>query len=176
MTSTFGTPRSWWADEPGRKEFEVSAMRVAAPDLVWLAEDDEPSGGWQGPVPVWPFERSEPAELSRLAPTPLEVRIVCGHAYPMVEPRIYPLNVQLPTIALGWTTWHVAPDGSLCMLQESAAWDPRCPAADLVPKVSGWYLEYHLLRLGRIDAMTESGIVTNHDLDETLTEAARAPQ
>jgi hypothetical protein len=167
-------PRSWWEDEPHRREFEVAAMTEVTADLRWLGSAEEPSGGWEGPIPLWPFDRPPPSDLSRLVSgRPLAVRIVCGHAFPMVEPSVYPLNAALPNIAFGWTTWHVAPDGALCMLQESAAWDPRCPAAELVPKVSGWYLEYQLLRRGLIEAMTESGIVLDNSLDGLLGDAAR---
>jgi hypothetical protein len=165
--------RSWWSDEPARRDLEIAAMLDIAPDLRWLDERDEPSGGWEGPIPLWPFERPEPAGLSRLVGGDrLVVRIVCGHAFPMVEPTVYPLNVPLPNIALGWTTWHVAPNGALCMLQEAAAWDPRCCAAELIPKASGWYLEYQLLVRGQVEAMTESGIATNDCCDELLTRAA----
>lgn len=150
-------------------------MTDVAPDLRWLDRDDEPSGGWEGPIPLWPFDRPEPAGLSVLvADQPLIVRIVCGHAFPMVEPSLYPCNVDLPNVAFGWTTWHVAPDGALCMLQESADWDPRCTASEMIPKASGWYLEYQLLRRGLIEAMSESGIVIDGSLDRTLAEAAAA--
>jgi hypothetical protein len=164
--------RSWWQDEPHRRDREVAAMAEVAIDLRWLNGDEEPSGGWEGPIPLWPFERPQPAGLDRLVDNErLIVRIVCGHAFPMVEPAIYPRNAELPNIAFGWTAWHVAPDGALCMLQESAVWDPRVPAAELIPKASGWYLEYHLLRRGLIDAMTESGIVNDDELDSLLAEA-----
>jgi hypothetical protein len=161
--------RSWWQDEPGRLGAEQAAMAVSAPDLVWVA--DEPSGGWQGAVPLWPFDRSQPPGL--LAVTggqPLKVRIVCGHAFPMVEPRVRPVSVDVPFQALGWTQWHVAPDGALCLLQESAQWDPSSCAAALIPKISGWHIEFWLMKGGHIAAMTECGIAEDDSLDGLLTE------
>jgi hypothetical protein len=147
-------------------------MADVAADLRWLDGDEEASGGWEGPIPLWPFSRPRPTGLETLVDgQPLVVRIVCGHAFPMVEPSIYPQNTDLPNIAFGWTAWHVAPDGALCVLQESAVWDPRGPAAELVPKASGWYLEYQLLRRGLVDAMTESGIVNDDSLDGLLAGA-----
>lgn len=169
------SPRSWWADEPDRLQRELAAMRHAAPELRWLEPDEEPSGGWTGPVPLWPFDRPEPVGLSHLVDgQPLQVRIRCGHAFPMVEPAVYPLNVELPGLAFGWTTWHVLPDGALCLLQEATLWDPRAAAAELVSKISGWYLEYQLLSRGLVEAMTISGIVSDDSRDHLLAEAGAA--
>lgn len=156
---------SWWQDEPARLRLEREQMLQAAPDLRWL--EDEPSGGWEGPVPLWPFERPAPFSLSASVP-PLQVRIVCGHAFPMCEPRVVPLNTDLPTAVLGWTAWHVAPDMSLCLLQEASSWDPRDTCAQLIPKISGWYLEFLLMSAGRIEAMTVHGITANTSLDPAV--------
>ena len=172
--STSTSPRSWWVDETHRLQREISAMRKVAPDLRWLTAEEEPSGGWEGPVPLWPFDRPAPTGLSALVgDRPLQVRIRCGHAFPMVEPAAYPLNVDLPNIAFGWTTWHVLPDGALCLLQESVAWDPRVAAAELIPKISGWFLEYQLLSSGLVQAMTVTGIVADDSRDHLLTLAAQ---
>jgi hypothetical protein len=163
------TARSWWQDEPERLAREQEAMRAAAPDLAWLP--GEPSGGWQGKVPVWPFARPEPAGLARLLNgQALEVQIVCGHAFPMVEPEVWPLSVEVPSRALGWTNWHVAPGGSLCLLQASAQWDPADTTAELVPKISGWHIEYHLMVRGLIQAMTEQGLEADDSLDNLLND------
>lgn len=167
--------RSWWADEPHRLERELAAMRQAAPELQWRDAEQEPSGGWHGPVPLWPFDRPEPAGLVELVGgTSLQVGIRCGHAYPMVEPAVYPLNLDLPHAAFGWSTWHVLPDGALCLLRDAVLWDPRATVADLVPKISGWYLEYQLLSRGLVEAMTVSGIVTDDSRDLLLAAASVA--
>ena len=150
-------------------------MRQAAPELRWLDSGEEPSGGWTGPVPLWPFDRPAPPGVSGLAAgQQLQVRIRCGHAFPMVEPAVYPLSIELPDVAFGWTTWHVLPDGALCLLQEAALWDPRAAAAELIPKISGWYLEYQLLSRGLVEAMTVSGIVTDASRDHLVAEAGAA--
>jgi hypothetical protein len=146
---------------------EQAAMSQMAPNLRWLPE--EPSGGWQGTVPLWPFDRPQPRGLVALVKgQSLEALIVCGHAYPMVEPQVTPLSVEPPIKALGWTTWHVAPNGALCLLQESVMWDPAGAVADLVPKISGWYIEYQLMLAGRIETMTETGLAADTSLDALL--------
>lgn len=167
--------RSWWEDEPLRRDYEIAAMLESAPDLRWLTADEEPSGGWEGPVPLWPFDRPAPSRLPALVGAePLLVRIRCGHAFPMVEPAVHPLNVQVPNVAFGWSNWHVLPNGDLCLLQDSVAWDPRATAADLIPKISGWYLEYQLLRRGLVDAMTEVGLASDGSRDQLLADAGAA--
>lgn len=167
-----GAPRSWWQDEPERRAAEIAAMKAVAPDLAW--QDAEPSGGWKGTVPLWPFTRPEPPGLlTVVGGRPLEVHITCGHAFPMVEPAVRPVSVDVPSEALGWTNWHVAPDGTLCLLQESAQWDPASATAELIPKVSGWYIEFCLKKGEHIEAMTISGIAEDDSLDGLLAELGR---
>jgi hypothetical protein len=165
--SNIGPARSWWQDEPARLAAEQAAMMTAAPELIWLAS--EPSGGWQGTVPFWPFSRPQPPGLPELLEgRPLEVRIICGHAFPMVEPSVQPVSVEVPSQALGWTRWHVKPSGALCLLQDSSQWDPSGAAAELIPKISGWYVEFCLMQEGHIDSMTECGIAEDDGLDGLL--------
>jgi hypothetical protein len=97
-----------------------------------------------------------------------EVKIVCGPAYPMVEPLVWPTAMDLPVTALGWTEWHLLLNGALCLLQDNTSWDPSALAAELVPKISGWYIEYHLKSAGYIRRMTEYGIATDDSLDALL--------
>ena len=86
----------------------------------------------------------------------------------MVEPRVWPKEVDLPAIALGWTAWHLLPSGALCLLQDRTSWDPAADAADLIEKISGWYIEYHLMRKGYITEMTEYGIPDDNRLDNLI--------
>jgi hypothetical protein len=166
--------RSWWQDEPDRLTAEQAAMGVAAPGLTWLPS--EPSGGWQGLVPLWPFSRPEPPGLlALLGGQPLKARIICGHAFPMVEPSVRPLSVEVPFEVRGWTNWHVTPEGTLCLLQESAQWDPSGTAAELIPKISGWHLEFWLIKGSHIEAMTECGMAEDDSLDGLLTELGKHP-
>jgi hypothetical protein len=163
--------RSWWQDEPDRLSAELEAMTAAAPDLTWLGS--EASGGWQGTVPLWPFSRAQPTGLLALLGQPLEVRIICGHAFPMVEPAVQPLSAEIPYQVLGWASWHVCPDGTLCLLQESAQWDPSSAVASLVPKISGWHIEFCLMRGQHIETMTECGVAEDDSLDKLLDELGR---
>jgi hypothetical protein len=158
---------SWWQDDPDRLTAELEAMERAAPDLRW--DDTINSGGWIGSVPLWPFERQQPDGLGALVGgQPLEVRITCGPAYPMVMPNVTPLNVDIPPLALGWVDWHVLPSGDLCLLQDAATWDPRGSIGDLVPKISGWYIEFHLMQAGKLEQMTPAGIANEPTLDSLI--------
>jgi len=160
---------TWWQEDPRRLEREVASMSQVAPELAWSAE----AGAWAGRLPVWPFERPEPAGLEELVIEPLQVLVVPSAAHPMIAPAFVPQDVDVPAGAIGFTEWHVAPDQSLCLLQSAAAWRPEGTIADLVPKASGWYIEYLLLRRGSVKAMTINGIVTDPSIDDVIRDKER---
>jgi hypothetical protein len=163
----------WWEQDQDRLAAEQAAMHAVAPDLLWRFEN---SGGWSGHVPLWPFRRRRPTGLAAFVGwKPFEVRITCGHAYPMIEPRVWPEQLWLPKIALGWTNWHLLPSGALCLLQDGSSWDPSAHTADLIQKISGWYLEYHLMLRRRIKRMTECGIAEDDSLDKLLLPGCDPP-
>jgi hypothetical protein len=167
--------RPWWADEPRRLTLETAAMVVAAPELRWdgtlLSYRGRPCGGWRGRVPLWPFDRPQPFRLAELVrPEQRQVEIRCAEAHPMVVPTIRPTGIRLPDAALGWHDWHLTLTGGLCLLQEATAWRPGDPVAQLVPKISGWLVEFGLIQRGLISAMTEYGIQADLTLDPILFE------
>ena len=164
----------WWQEDQRRLERERAAMYAVAPELFWRYKG---SGGWIGHVPLWPFGRRQPPGVAALVGhQPFQVTITCGHAYPMVEPRVWPENASLPAIALGWTAWHLLPSGALCLLQDRTSWDPSAHAADLIEKISGWYIEYHLMHRGCITRMTEYGIAEDDSLDRCMQEEDGPPE
>jgi hypothetical protein len=59
-------------------------------------------------------------------------------------------------------------DGGLCLLRETLDWTASEPAAELVRKAAGWFLEFLLLRDGLIEEMTADGIVNDDCLDHLL--------
>lgn len=154
---------SWVDAEPSAARRERERMAVVAPGLCW---SEGPSGGWTGNVPLWPFERDPPEGLGAFTKgQELKVRIEYPQSYPMAEPRFVPLDPVPPLEFRSWSTWHVLPNGGLCLLQEAAVWDGTHTAADLVPKASGWFLEYLLIVRGIIEKMTVNGIATDDSLD-----------
>jgi hypothetical protein len=156
----------WWQDEPLRLASEQAAMHAVAPGLTWRWEH---SGGWFGHAPLWPFHRPQPPGLAAfVGHRPFAVTITCGPAYPMVEPLVWPEEIDLPLSALGLTDWHLLPCGALCLLQDDTSWNPSALAADLIEKISGWYIEYHLMRARHIRRMTEYGIADDDSLDRFL--------
>jgi hypothetical protein len=156
----------WWKDEPLRLKAELAAMELVAPDLVWSEAD---TGGWVGPLPMWPFDRPRPAGLAALlGHQPCEVLIASNHAYPMVQPTIHPLRPRAPWQMWGLGEYHLLPNGSLCLLQSHAAWNPSARIADMIPKASGWYIEYRLILAGRLRAMPEPGFAAGGHLDHLV--------
>lgn len=161
---------TWWQREPELLERERAAMSVLAPELTWHAEG---AGSWQGRAPLWPFERPTPQGLGLvLGGRRLHLHLAYGHAFPVAPPALWPLDPQPEPAQRLDHSWHVNGDGSLCLLQSAAAWSGREPAAELVAKASGWFIEYVLLSRGQIEAMTSTGISTDDSLDALISRAA----
>lgn len=157
---------SWMDDDPARLERELEAMPDVAPELAWNGR------AWSGPAPLWPFDRPVPSGLAAfVGDRRLTLEITYFESFPMVAPRFTPVDPE-PDIAVRTRhEWHVNGDGSLCMFQNYSDWDPFSTAADLIPKASGWFLEYLLLSSGRIDAMSVGGIVNDDQHDHRFTDA-----
>lgn len=166
-------PRQGWLEaEPRRASTEREEMAKVAPDLDWIGDND--AGGWEGLVPVWPFDRPLPQELDEfLAGRRLRVRVEYPQSFPMVEPSIFPLDPEPEVYQRTQARWHVLGDGSLCLLQTASDWTGRGTAADLIVKAAGWFLEFILMQMGEIDEMTTDGIVNDPGLDH-LFDAAHA--
>lgn len=155
-------PVSWPEAEPTRFTAEQAAMAAIAPQLTWIGEEL----AWQGQVPVWPFERPRPPHLDEfLAGRRLAVRVEYSQAFPMVAPRVIPLDPEPKPMVRMQHDWHVNGDGSLCLMQRASDWDGTATAADLVVKASGWFLEYLLMDAGRITQMSTSGVVSDKSYD-----------
>jgi hypothetical protein len=167
------SPATWWQCEPRRLARDTADVAESFPDLQW---HDADAGHWVGWLPRWPFSRPEPAALAGLVGEEgLRVDVEYGHAYPMVAPSIHPLDVKLGFLERTNQRWHVMGDGSLCLLQSHAEWDPRGSIVDLLLKAAGWRVEYALMKAGLIEAMTINGIVTDDRNDHLVTKALTIP-
>ena len=155
---------SWLLAEPVVLATERAAMELVAPSLIWRVDD--PAGGWDGIVPVWPFARPRPKDLDGfLSGERLRVSINYIQAHPMIPPKIFPVGRNPDPNHWTLHQWHLNGDGSLCLVRTVEDWTGGSTAADLVVKSSSWFLEYVLLTRGHVDAMTECGIVTDDSLD-----------
>ncbi len=160
--------QSWLEAEPKRAKREREEMDRVAPEMVWL---DAPAGGWEGLTPRWPFPRREPSRLDELLEgKQLRLAIQYSQGFPMVEPKLIPLEPEPPVDRRVLHSWHLMGDGSLCLLQTADLWTGRDTAADLVVKASGWFIEYRLMELELVDRMTESGIYADVTLDQLIEE------
>lgn len=164
------TPIPWWAAEPARFRRDQSEVTERFPDLIW----HETGGGvWVGTLPLWPFERPEPEGLATLLDgRGLRVEVVYRQAYPMVPPRIFPIDPRPEPLECTQHRWHVNGDGSLCQFQTHTAWDPRDSVCGLIAKAAAWRIEYALMKAGALDEMTLHGIVTDPSLDTLITATA----
>jgi hypothetical protein len=90
----------------------------------------------------------------------------------MVAPLIRPLDPEPGLLERTNHKWHVMGDGSLCLLQDDAAWTGRESIVGLLLKAAGWRVEYALMKADLIDAMTLRGIVDDDQLDHLVALAA----
>lgn len=166
-------PVRWMDAEPHRLEQELAAMAALAPDLQWIDLSPElPAGGWEGEIPKWPFERDQPEPgLDLLVPAPLAIRVQMKQSFPASPPKLWPLLDPPPdSVHRTQTTWHINGDGSLCLLQTADMWTGRDPAAELVTKAAGWFIEYRLMEEELVDAMTINGICSDPSRDDLIRE------
>lgn len=155
-------PVTWWDALPNRLEWELETMAAAAPGLTW----DGHAGVWEGVVPLWPFERPAPHGLGDFVGSRrLSVAVVPLEAHPAVPPRFLPLDPAPGFHERTQHRWHVNGDGTICMFQQAVEWTGQEPCAALVPKASGWFLEFLLMKAGLIDAMSEAGIADDPTYD-----------
>ncbi len=100
------------------------------------------------------------------------MRLLYSAAHPVIPPVIYPLD-PLPTLhERTQSRWHVAPDGSLCLLQTLGQWRPTASITELLEKAAGWRIEYALLKAGVRDEMTTNGIALDDSLDDDIARLA----
>ncbi|WP_350349064.1 hypothetical protein ABIQ69_03755 [Agromyces sp. G08B096] len=169
-------PVLWIVSEPGRLARDRDEIRAFAPRLEYKSPtSDLPHGGWIGALPRWPFDRPQPEGLNELlGDDAFHVLVAYSAAHPMVPPAIYSLDPE-PTI---WeqtqSAWHVAPGGSLCLLQSDGGWQPEASLTELLAKASGWRIEYGLMKAGVIDQMSVNGIVSDPSYDHLIVQAAAA--
>jgi hypothetical protein len=167
MTAGGGLRVDWYDAEPAALEREKRAMPLVAPEMQWIP--DLPAGGWRGPVPLWPFERAAPADLEAFVGSGrLIVEVSYTQAYPMVPPRVRPLEPEPRCDTRTQQIWHVNGDGTLCLMQATDDWRPTDTAADLVVKAASWYLEFLLMERGLIGAMSVRGLASDNSLDRLL--------
>jgi hypothetical protein len=163
---------TWWQCEPRRLARDRAEVAEHFGDLKWLGAG---AGGWRGRLPRWPFARPAPVGLVDLiGESGLLVGVEYGHAYPMVPPLIHPLDPEPDVMERTDHRWHVSGDGSLCLLQDDAAWTGRGSVVDLLLKAAGWRVEYALMKAGVIEAMTERGIVEDDQYDRLIAAAVDA--
>lgn len=170
------TPVLWPDAEPVILQRDLTDIPRAAPDLTYeppLLRDGQVvhHGRWAGRLPVWPFDRPEPAGLSDLVPDGGEIVMSYSAAHPVRPPRITVVDPRPELEERTQHRWHVAPGGSLCLLQTEGDWTPETSPVELLLKAAGWRIEYALMKAGVVDSMTTNGIVSDPSRDSLIKEA-----
>jgi hypothetical protein len=168
----------FWPDaEPQILERDLAAIPTVAPDLAY--QPPEMVGGqvvhhgrWVGRLPVWPFDRPMPERLRELVPEGASVVMWYSAAHPVLPPRITVIDPQPELDERTQHRWHVAPGGSLCLLQTEGDWTPETSPVELLLKAAGWRIEYALMKAGVVESMTTNGIVSDPTRDHLIAEIA----
>ncbi|SFT55090.1 hypothetical protein [Arthrobacter sp. ov118] len=180
MTKPQSVDSIFWQDaEPARLQRDRKEVSEFAPHLLY--QEPDPSGGgehihggWIGELPLWPFDRPAPEGLKELVGTNgLTVAVMYSAAHPMVPPTIFPVSVEPTPHEETQAAWHVAPGGSLCLLQSDGGWHPEASITELLAKAAGWHIEYALMKRGAIQEMSVRGIVTDPSFDHLVAECMR---
>ena len=177
----------WYEDDPARLLVEQEALKAIAPDLTWMPTFPEGSpaaflgsGGWQGRLPLWPFDRPAPGGVAQGLGEGMAVVIGCSPAHPVAMPRIWPLDPEPTPEYRTRHAWHLNGDGTLCIFLFPTAWTGRELVGELVHKAAGWFLEYQLMiEDPEIEIMTSAGIASSEIFDERLAALAvrsRSPE
>ncbi|WP_405945430.1 hypothetical protein OG588_49360 [Streptomyces prunicolor] len=160
-------PTTWWACEPRRLRRDHEEITAQFSGLVW---NDDGAGSWEGRLPRWPFDRPEPEHLTAwIGDEGLLLRLEYSQAYPMVAPRLVPVDPLPEPYEWTQTRWHVNGDAALCLLREDTLWTGRDSVVDLLLKAAGWRVEYALMKRSVIERMTDNGIVDDDRFDHFLT-------
>lgn len=182
LDSRTRVPVLWTECEPTRLLRDKREVGEWAPQLEYqVPAADGVSGlrhgGWIGELPRWPFERPQPELLDELLGN-AELRILVAYsaAYPMVPPTIYSLDPEPTMWERTQAAWHVAPGGSLCLLQSDGWWQPEASITELLLKASAWRIEYAMMKAGVIERMSINGIVTDSSNDHLIARAAHQPK
>jgi hypothetical protein len=180
MTKNQAAGPIFWQDaEPTRLQRDLKEVAEFAPHLLY--QEPHPSdggehihGGWFGELPLWPFDRPEPEGLKELVGSNgLTVAVMYSAAHPMVPPTIFPVSVEPAPHEETQAAWHVAPGGSLCLLQSDGGWHPEASITELLAKAAGWHVEYALMKRGLMQEMSVRGIVTDSSFDHLVAECRR---
>ena len=172
------TPVTWTEAEPVRLARDIADVEALSSGLIFTppsagsAGKPGHHGHWHGELPLWPFDRPAPSGLSHLVPTGLKFVMFYQASHPMVPPRVYPVDPKPLILEHTQHRWHVAPGGSLCLLQRDGLWTPEASVTELLLKAAGWRIEYAVLKAEGAEAMTEHGIVTDDSQDALISQLA----
>lgn len=170
-------PLSWPDAEPEILKRDLVDISTFAPDLAYQPPEMVRGqvvhhGRWVGRLPVWPFDRPRPERLEEFVPEGASVVMSYSAAHPVVPPRITVIDPQPELEERTQHRWHVAPGGSLCLLQTGGDWTPETSLVELLLKAAGWRIEYALMKAGVVESMTTNGIVSDPTRDHLIAEAA----
>ena len=130
-------------------------------------------GGWCLELPLWPFDRPEPAGLEQLTGgLGLTAVLEYPAAYPMTWPTVHPIQPEPLVQERTQSAWHVLPSGGLCLLQTDGQWRPEASVTELLLKAAGWRIEYALMKTGAVEQMSVQGIVSDPGRDYLIADAA----
>lgn len=135
---------NWYEFDKNRVVLEYQKMQRKYPNFIFCKYEGKLA--WEGEVNLIP----EGVEA-----VPLKVRLIYPNGFPIISPKVYPLEPELPKEMWGHK-WHKWEDGNLCYLQPKL-WNVQYTTVDVVDKIEIWYFNFLALLFKLIDKMPDEG-------------------
>lgn len=135
----------WYEFDKSRVVLECQKMQDKFPKFI--LSKYERKLAWEGEVNAIP----EGVEA-----VPLRIRLIYSDAFPIVPPKVYPIEPELPKDDWGHQ-WHRWQAGNLCYI-EPTLWHMNYTAVDIIEKIEIWYFNFLAYKFGKIDMMPDTGM------------------
>ena len=136
---------NWYEFDKNRVVLEYQKMQSKYPNFIICKYEGKLA--WEGEVNLIP---------EGIEAVPLKVRLIYPDGFPIIPPKVYPLEPELPKEMWGHK-WHRWEDGNLCYLQPKL-WNVRYTTVDVVEKIEIWYFNFLAFLFKLIDKMPDEGM------------------
>jgi len=92
---------------------------------------------------------------------PLKIRIVLEDSYPVVAPKIFPIDSNIPKEQWGHE-WHKWEEGNICYVNPKD-WSQKYYLVEIIDKVKVWNFNFFCYKNELVPQMPDVGLAFNAD-------------